>query len=410
MGEIRQIGIAGGGPAALAIGAALAKRGASITLVAPEPSRRWAPNYCLWADEVPATLAHLCERTWETVTVATPAAERTLRRSYAKLDGDALQDHYWAALRAAGARVVAQSVENITHHEKASTIHAADGSTERVRVVIDASGARTPFVERVHGRAPAHQVAYGVWLETPGHPFDTNSATLMDFRPACPDEDDPPSFLYALPVSSERLFVEETSLAHRPAVSFDVLRERLEKRLQSRGLSGARRLGEEHCVIPMGLALPAQRQPLVPFGAAASMVHPASGYSIAHVLRKADAVAGAIAERLGRDDVPSAIAAGNAAVWPRPDRASWELYAFGLESLVDMSPDETRSFFDRFFDLPDLDWSGYLSGALAPSELGTVMTRLFRSLPAAVQWHLVRTTVSSGIAPLARTFLQSRIP
>jgi lycopene cyclase-like protein len=372
--------------------------------------RRWAPNYCLWADEVPASLQPLCERTWETATVATPAAERTLRRRYVKLDEDALQDHYWAALRAGGVRVIDQAVENITHDENGSTIHAADGSSERVQVVIDASGARTPFVERVHDRAPAHQVAYGVWLEAPGHPFDTDSATLMDFRPACPEDDDPPSFLYVLPVSSERLFVEETSLAHRPAVPFDMLQNRLEARLQSLGLAGAPRLGEEHCVIPMGTALPARGQPLVPFGAAASMVHPASGYSIAHVLRKADLVAEALAEPLARDDVPSALAAGNAAVWPRSHRAVWELYACGLESLVEMSPSETMAFFDRFFELPDPDWSGYLSGALTPSRLATAMTRLFRSLPGAVRWHLVRTTVSAGMAPLARTFLQSRTP
>lgn len=410
MGEERDIGIVGSGPAALALGAALARRGASIALIAPEPERRWAPNYCLWADEVPDALMHLAERTWDGAVVATPSSERTLSRRYVKLDGGALADHFWGALRDADARVVAQPVEGITHEEGASTIHTADGSTERVKVVIDASGARTPFVERVHRRAAAHQVAYGLWLDAPGHPFDPTRATLMDFRPACPDDADPPSFVYVLPMSERWVFIEETSLARRPAVSMDLLRARLEQRLLSLGLANARRGGEERCVIPMGLALPARGQPLVPFGAAASMVHPASGYSIAHVLRKVAPVADAIVEPLLDGDPHRAIAAGNAAVWPRRDRSCWELYAFGLESLVGMSPSETSAFFDRFFELSDDDWAGYLSGTLPPGQVGTAMTRLFRTLPPAVLWHLIRTSVSAGVAPLARTFLQPRNP
>ncbi|MGB5682977.1 MAG: lycopene cyclase family protein, partial [Polyangiales bacterium] len=186
-----------------------------------------------------------------------------------------------------------------------------------------------------------------------------------------------------------------------------LLRERLEGRLHSLGLGQSARVGEERCSIAMGLGLPARGQPLVPFGAAASMVHPATGYSIAHALRKAELVAEAIVSALADDDVQRAVGAGNAAVWSRSERATWELYAFGLESLVSMNLAETSRFFDAFFRMPTEAWSGYLGGTLGPGELGAVMTRLFRSLPAAVQWQLVRTSVSAGVAPLARTFLQT---
>ena len=244
-------------------------------------------------------------------------------------------------------------------------------------------------------------------LRAPDHGFDPGQMTLMDFRPASTDATEPPSFLYALPLSGGRLFLEETSLARRPAVRLEVLRARLQVRLESLGLEHAERIGEELCSIPMGLGLPAHGQPLVPFGAAASMVHPASGYLISRILRKAEPVAKSILEGLDSGGADAAVASGNATLWPRSQRTVWELYGFGLEALVDMNATAITRFFDSFFQLPVEAWSSFLAGTLGPSELGVVMTRLFRSLPASVRWHLVRRSLSGGAAPLARSFLQS---
>lgn len=225
----------------------------------------------------------------------------------------------------------------------------------------------------------------------------------MDYRPASGDEADPPSFLYALPMSDDRLFLEETSLARRPAMSFDVLRARLATRLRGLGLGRCEQVGEELCSIAMGVGLPVLQQPLVPFGAAAAMVHPSSGYLISHVFRKVEPVAESILEGLSSNDAPLAVALGNATLWPRAQRTVWELYSFGLETLVDMNAKEIASFFDSFFALPQHGWSGFLAGTLSPSELGLVMTRLFARLPPSVQWHLVRTGLSSGAGPLLRS-------
>ena len=70
-----------------------------------------------------------------------------------------------------------------------------------------------------------------------------------------------------------------------------------------------------------------------------------------------------------------------------------------------MNTAETGRFFDAFFRLPTEAWSGYLAGTLSPAALGAVMTRLFRSLPFSLRWRLLRTSVSSGVAPLARSIL-----
>jgi len=185
-----------------------------------------------------------------------------------------------------------------------------------------------------------------------------------------------------------------------------VLRERLEARLSSLGLARSKRIGQEHCSIAMGLGLPAPVQSLVPFGAAAGMVHPASGYLMAHVLRKAVPVAESILNGLDSGGADDALAAGNAALWPRAQRRVWEIYGFGLEALVGMNISETHCFFDSFFRLSLDDWSGFLRGDLTVSRLGAVMTSLFHGLPSSVRWHLVRTGLFAGVAPLARSVLQ----
>lgn len=406
MTEPYDIGVLGSGPAALSIAAACSRRGASVVLIAPEPESSWVPNYCLWADEVPPEMQDLVEHRWPEASVVTPLGSRQLERTYVKLETAKLQTSLRDSFRAGSSHVVPKRVVQLEHRTDQTSVHTDDGSTHRVRVVIDASGATTPFVRRVHRKAPALQTAYGLMLHAPDHGFDPGQMVLMDFRPASSDAADPPSFLYVLPLRDGRIFLEETSLARRPAMRMEVLRARLQARLASLELEHAKRIGEEHCSIPMGLGLPAPGQSLVPFGAAASMVHPASGYLISHVLRKSDPVAKSILDGLDSGGSDAAVASGNASLWPRKQRTVWEIYGFGLETLVDMTATEIARFFDSFFQLPIQGWSGFLAGTLPPSELGAVMTRLFRSLPASVRWHLVRTGLSAGAAPLARSVLQ----
>lgn len=378
-----------------------------MALVAPEPESPWQPNYCLWADELPAGMEELVERRWSAASVFTSLEARNLQRAYVKLDTRGLQSFYWRGLRAGSARVASARATLLEHRAGETRIHTDDGAAVRARVVVDASGAGSPFIQRTHRRAPAFQTAFGLMVHAPGHGFDPMRMVLMDYRSASSDASDPPSFLYVLPMSDDRLFVEETSLARRPAMGLDVLRVRLETRLASLGLHRCERVREEHCSIPMGLGLPLPGQALIPFGAAAAMVHPVSGYLIAHVLRKANLVAASIVEGLDAGDTDLAIASANAAVWPRAHRATWELYAFCLEGLVGMSSSEIAQFFDSFFRLPLHAWSGFLGGNLASGEIGTIMTRLFWTLPLRSRWHLIRKGVSAGAAPLARSLLES---
>eukprot|EP00955_Chlamydomonas_euryale_P029497 311149-Chlamydomonas_euryale.AAC.1 len=109
---------------------------------------------------------------------------------------------------------------------------------------------------------------------------------------------EPPSFLYAMPLGGNRVFLEETCLVAKPALPFSVLKRRLERRLAASGVKVHTVHEEEWSYIPVGGPLPDGGQPLTAFGAAANMVHPATGYSVARSFGEAPGVADAIARAL----------------------------------------------------------------------------------------------------------------
>ena len=90
-------------------------------------------------------------------------------------------------------------------------------------------------------------------------------------------------------------------------------------------------------MIPMGGPLPVLGQPTVAYGAAAIMVHPASGYMINRVILQAPEVAAAIASTLRDTDCPKLAAeAGWEAIWPKHRLIERDLYCFGMEVLLGM--------------------------------------------------------------------------
>ena len=78
---------------------------------------------------------------------------------------------------------------------------------------------------------------------------------------------------------------------------------------------------EEWSYIPVGGPLPVNCQPVTAFGAAANLIHPATGYSIVRSLREAPELAKAMAEILKKDlPVPDTSARVWDALWPQEKR------------------------------------------------------------------------------------------
>ena len=113
---------------------------------------------------------------------------------------------------------------------------------------------------------------------------------------------------------------------------YDVLKQRLQQRLDQRGVAITEVIHEEFCLFPMNLPLPDRSQPLLAFGGAASMVHPASGYMVGSLLRRGPGLAQAIAEALATPSLASAALAqrGWQALWPMELVLRHQLYQFGF--------------------------------------------------------------------------------
>jgi lycopene cyclase-like protein len=218
---------------------------------------------------------------------------------------------------------------------------------------------------------------------------------------------EPPTFLYGMDLGDGRFFVEETSLALAPAVPFPLLQQRLERRLAHRGVSVLEVEHEEFCLFPMNPCLPAPDQRVLGFGGAASMVHPASGYLVGSLLRRAPALAQAIASALaeGRSGIDLTRAAWMA-LWPPSLRWRHHFHRFGLEKLMRFEESRLRHHFATFFSLPSPQWYGFLTNTLEPAQLLAAMVKLYGLAPWDVRLGLMGLQGREA-ALLARLLLPS---
>jgi lycopene cyclase-like protein len=408
--------VLGGGPAALCIAAACAGEGLAVALLAPhDPRAPWPNTYGIWGDEVDVLgLGHLLEHRWShTVSYfgagsadpVDPANAPTAHgRDYGLFSRKALQEHWLAACARGGVAFLQGQATGFDLEPAGAEVglgttltrlHCADGSSQCTRLLVDATGHQPVFVQRPDEGPVAGQAAYGIVGRFSAPPVEPGQFVLMDYRSdhLSPQERlEPPTFLYAMDLGEGRFFVEETSLALAPPVPYATLQERLRRRLAHRGVAVEQVEHEEFCLFPMNLPLPDLHQPVLGFGGAASLVHPASGYMVGSLLRRAPAVAAAVAGRLRRDPQVGSHAlarAGWQALWPLELRRKHALYQFGLEKLMRFSEPQLRAHFATFFAMPSAQWYGFLANTASVPALLAAMLRLFATAPWSVKAGLM---------------------
>lgn len=403
--------VLGGGPAALCIAAACAGEGVGVALMAPhDPRAPWPNTYGIWGEEVDALgLGHLLEHRWShtlsyfgagSADPADPAnAPTTHGRDYGLFSREALQGHWLAACERGGVVFLRGQASGFALEPAAggslTLLHCADGSSQRTRLLVDATGHQPLCVQRPDEGPVAGQAAYGIVGRFSAPPVEPGQFVLMDYRSdhlTAAERAERPTFLYAMDLGEGRFFVEETSLALAPPVPYATLRERLERRLAHRGVVVEQVEHEEFCLFPMNLPLPDLHQPVLGFGGAASMVHPASGYMVGSLLRRAPAVAAAVAALLRRDPAAGSAQlarAGWQALWPLELRRRHALYQFGLEKLMRFSEPQLRAHFATFFAMPAEQWYGFLANTASVPELLAAMLRLFAMAPWSVKAGLM---------------------
>lgn len=393
-----KIAIIGAGPAALAVANALGLRGERVRVIAPDPTAAWVPNYGGWADQFSSDFGEkFFEQTYAAPCVRLPRGgkptEKVLRRRYARIHKTRLQEHLLASLRASGAEFIQETLAAVEPGPETDRLVFESGRTLEASLVIDASGARSPFVNRHNNEKNAFQLAYGQTIQTKPHGFKCGEMRFMDFSGTSEDQA-VPTFLYAMPLSHNQLFVEETVLATRQQVSFDYLKNKLNHRLAQEGIEVEGVLDEEFCRIPLGLPLPKGKQAVIPFGAAAAMVHPASGYLLARVVETAPRLADLILNERERLSKSELLKEAMNLVWPTSRKRTRELYMIGLEMLTRMGPERTVEFFHAFFELPEASWRGFLNDSLSPYELGLTMSRMFALSKTGLRFSLLHNTMS----------------
>ncbi|WP_313930229.1 lycopene cyclase family protein [Trichocoleus sp. FACHB-262] len=190
--------------------------------------------------------------------------------------------------------------------------------------------------------------------------------------------------------------VEETSLASSPAVTFEVLQQRLEKRLGFRGVQVKEVQHVEYCLFPMNLPLPSLDQAVMGFGGAASLVHPALGYMVGALLRRAPGVAKTIAHAVGNLEAPPIRIAAPTwqTLWSSDERRKRALYLFGLENLMRFDEQTLQAFFASFLQLPQSQWTAFLANTLSTPEMLQTMMNLFGHTTPEVRWDLIRSAWS----------------
>jgi len=388
--------VIGAGPAALAIATALLERGVTVAaLSAADPSEPWANTYGIWGEEVDQLgLGHLLAHRWSNCVSWFGEEPTPHGRDYGLFDKRKLQQHWLDQGTAAGLVWHRGRAVAIDHDHHQSRVRTAEGHQLEARLVVDASGHQPVFVRHPDEGPVAGQAAYGIVGTFSAPPVEQGQFVLMDYRSGHLTEQErlePPSFLYAMDLGGGTYFVEETSLALAPPLPFELLKDRLLRRLAARGVSVETVDHEEHCLFPMNLPLPFLDQPVVGFGGAASMVHPASGYLVGALLRRAPDLAEAIAAGLSDPQRPTQELARQAwdGLWPQELRRKHALYRFGLEKLMRFREDQLRAHFRNFFALSPSQWYGFLTNTLSVAALVGAMVRLFATANGDVRWGLM---------------------
>ncbi|XP_009793443.1 lycopene beta cyclase, chloroplastic-like [Nicotiana tabacum] len=381
-GLVVDLAVVGGGPAGLAVAQQVSEAGLSVVSIDPSPKLIWPNNYGVWVDEFEAMdLLDCLDATWSgTVVYIDDNTTKDLDRPYGRVNRKQLKSKMMQKCILNGVKFHHAKVIKVIHEEAKSMLICNDGVTIQATVVLDATGFSRCLVQYDKPYNPGYQVAYGILAEVEEHPFDTSKMVLMDWRDSHLGNNmelrernrKVPTFLYAMPFSSNSIFLEETSLVARPGLRMDDIQERMVARLNHLGIKVKSIEEDEYCVIPMGGPLPVLPQRVVGVGGTAGMVHPSTGYMVARTLAAAPVVANAIIQYLGSEkdlfgnELSAAVWKD---LWPIERRRQREFFCFGMDILLKLDLPATRRFFDAFFDLEPRYWHGFLSSRLYLPEL-----------------------------------------
>ncbi|OMO91700.1 Lycopene cyclase-type, FAD-binding protein [Corchorus olitorius] len=362
--------VIGCGPAGLALAAESAKLGLNVGLIGPDLP--FTNNYGVWQDEFKDLGLERCiEHVWrDTIVYLDDDKPIMIGRAYGRVSRHLLHEELLRRCVESGVMYLSSKVETIIEATDGHSLVVCENNRDvPCRLVTVASGAASGKLLQyeVGGPRVSVQTAYGIEVEVENCPYDPSLMVFMDYRDYAKQqvpclEAQYPTFLYAMPVTSTRVFFEETCLASKDAMPFDLLKKKLMSRLETLGIRILKVYEEEWSYIPVGGSLPNTEQKNLAFGAAASMVHPATGYSVVRSLSEAPNYASVIAKILKKNH-PTGMLIGETnnenismqawnTLWPQERKRQRAFFLFGLALIIQLDIEGTRTFFHTFFRLP----------------------------------------------------------
>ncbi|KAL3615830.1 hypothetical protein CASFOL_040124 [Castilleja foliolosa] len=374
--------VIGAGPAGLRLAEQVSKHGIKVCCLDPSPLSMWPNNYGVWVDEFESLGLEEClDKTWPLTTIhINDQKTKYLDRAYGRVNRKEFKIKLLSNCVANCVTFHKAKVWKVEHGEFESSVACDDGTELKASLVVDASGFTSSFVEYDKPRNLGYQIAHGILAEVDSHPFDLDKMVLMDWRDSHlgnepylrKSNSKIPTFLYVMPFDSNLVFLEETSLVSRPALSYTEIKDRMVARLRHLGIHVRAVIEDEKCVIPMGGTLPKIPQGLMAMGGNSGIVHPATGYTVAQTMMLAPIVAEIIVECLGSTRMIRGSQLHHRVwngLWPLDRRCERQFYNFGMETLLKLDLNGMRRFFDAFFELDPHYWQGFLSSRLTVGEL-----------------------------------------
>ncbi|MBH0777656.1 lycopene cyclase family protein [Nocardia bovistercoris] len=345
------VAVVGLGPTGRALAHRAMRAGLAVAAVDPRPDRLWPPTYSCWVDELPQWLPESAIALRIPVPTVWTSAEHRIERPYCVLSKPGLRE----ALSLDEAAVFAGRATEV----EANRVTLHDGTALRAAVVFDTRG--LPPLGRRRA-ASAHGIFVDAEVAAPM--VGADQGLLLDWRPengAGPDE--PPSFLYAVPLGDGRVIFEETSLGLRGGMPQRVLRERTLNRLAAHGIRLTGDEPSEAAHYPLDQPPPKNSAGAITFGSRGGMMHPCTGYSVADALSLVDTAVQAV--RDGRDPVR--------ALWPWQARLVYWMRMRGLYGLGRLTTAQSIAMFEAFFTESDRGQRALLSAHADHTALAAVL-------------------------------------
>lgn len=324
--------VVGLGPTGRAVAHRAMRAGFDVVAVDPRPDRLWSPTFSCWIDELPDWLPK------STIASRIPAptvwtrTEHRIERPYCVLSKPLL----FEALPLDDATVIAGRAASMDKHR----VELRDGTVISATLVVDSRGMPTAGKRRT---ASAHGIFVDADRAAPM--VSEGEGLLLDWRDengAGPDE--PPSFLYSVPIGDGTVIFEETSLGLRGGMPQHELRRRAINRLTAHGITLRGDEPAEAAHYPLDIPPPpirasARATDPVPFGSRGGMMHPTTGYSVADSFALVDTLVDTL--RTGNDPVH--------ALWPWQARLVYWMRMRGIYGLGRITTDQSISMFESFF-------------------------------------------------------------